>query len=576
MKLGIYTEDIRRMFAGGKPVKDIASVFGCEPSNIVYHLNKDKNNEDGNDIELISWIKKNCFSRSGSLNNRICLDSWWINRGFSQRKKDIETETSWLNTENLTQQIWHILNQINEKPLCKTCGGTVEFRQYKNGYREYCSIQCVTQSEERNRKIGGNRKAAIDNSLSTNKERYGEDFYKRGGLIQNKMQQAKLEKYGCLNVNSDKAKETCLKKYGYEYYYQTDDFKEKSKKTNLEKYGVENLLKLHTSQVKFDDIVFLNRVEKKSCGEIADFYNVSPSFIQQMFHKFDQTPQRHIVSSLERTIHFWLDTLNVKYEKSNRNVLNGKELDIYFPEHKLAVELNGIYWHSFCKNELQNEKRKHLDKLNRCRTKDVRLVQFTDKEWCEKEEICKSIIKNFLNIPERRIRASKCEFYSLSEIEYRRFLETNHIQGYAGCSEKLALKYDNEIVSVMSIGVSRFNKNSSYELIRFCNKLNYKIYGAASKLFGSIKKNNMVSYSSNDYFSGDLYKKLGFVFSHETEPGYFYIKGTKIYNRYQCQKHKLSKFLEKFDASLSEADNMFNNGYRRYWNCGNSVWIFKE
>ena len=53
-----------------------------------------------------------------------------------------------------------------------------------------------------------------------------------------------------------------------------------------------------------------------------------------------------------------------------------------------------------------------------------------------------------------------------------------------------------------------------------------------------------------------------------TKPNYFYIKNNRIYSRQQFQKHKLSRKLCEFDDSLTEVQNMFNNGYRRIWDCG--------
>jgi hypothetical protein len=36
-------------------------------------------------------------------------------------------------------------------------------------------------------------------------------------------------------------------------------------------------------------------------------------------------------------------------------------------------------------------------------------------------------------------------------------------------------------------------------------------------------------------------------------------------------KNKLEHILPTFDETLTEKDNMFNNGYRRIWDCGNLV-----
>jgi len=39
---------------------------------------------------------------------------------------------------------------------------------------------------------------------------------------------------------------------------------------------------------------------------------------------------------------------------------------------------------------------------------------------------------------------------------------------------------------------------------------------------------------------------------------------------------KINDKLEIFDETLTEVDNMYNNGYRRIYDCGNQVWIFKN
>ena len=60
-----------------------------------------------------------------------------------------------------------------------------------------------------------------------------------------------------------------------------------------------------------------------------------------------------------------------------------------------------------------------------------------------------------------------------------------------------------------------------------------------------------------------------------TNPNYFYIKNNSVYSRQQFQKHKLKNKLDVFDSDLTEAENMFNNGYRRLWDAGHwrFLWI---
>jgi len=60
--------------------------------------------------------------------------------------------------------------------------------------------------------------------------------------------------------------------------------------------------------------------------------------------------------------------------------------------------------------------------------------------------------------------------------------------------------------------------------------------------------------------------------------GYNYIKNDILYSRQMFQKHKLSHRLDEFDESLTEAQNMFNNGYRRLWDAGHFrfIWNCKD
>ena len=75
------------------------------------------------------------------------------------------------------------------------------------------------------------------------------------------------------------------------------------------------------------------------------------------------------------------------------------------------------------------------------------------------------------------------------------FLDENHIQGKVGSNINLGLYYDGVLVSLMTFSGVRDvlggNINDdSYELIRFCNKLNTNVIGGASKLFNYFINNH--------------------------------------------------------------------------------------
>jgi len=90
----------------------------------------------------------------------------------------------------------------------------------------------------------------------------------------------------------------------------------------------------------------------------------------------------HIVSSkAENEIYdFIKNDLRVKNILQNDRKLldNGKELDLYLPDHRIAIEYNGLLWHS----EFFGNKNKdyHLEKTDICLSKGIRLIQIFSDE----------------------------------------------------------------------------------------------------------------------------------------------------------------------------------------------------
>ena len=141
--------------------------------------------------------------------------------------------------------------------------------------------------------------------------------------------------------------------------------------------------------------------------------------------------------------------------------------------------------------------------------------------------------------------------------------------------------YKDELVAVMTFSKARFS-DAEYELQRFCSKVGFVIYGAASKLlkyFRNEYKGRIISYANRRWSTGNLYKKLGFDFIHDSEPNYFYFKNYGcsskfvLESRNKYQKHKLINILEKYNNKLSEWDNMTLNGYDRIFDSGNKVYM---
>lgn len=98
-----------------------------------------------------------------------------------------------------------------------------------------------------------------------------------------------------------------------------------------------------------------------------------------------------------------------------------------------------------------------------------------------------------------------------------------------------------------------------------------RFIGGFSKLIAHSGIDEFVSYVDLTHFSGYGYQqKLGFEVLGVTSPNYVYVgKDGSVLKRYHCQKHKLKGFLDAFDETLSEKDNMSMNGYTTIYDCGN-------
>lgn len=465
--------------------------------------------------------------------------------------------------------------------ICPVCNKLNNFISLEKGYTKNCSRQCNCKNTETKERI-----------VKTNLDKYGTACVLNNDSIKNKIKYTNLKKFGVENVFKNKEiqskiKDTNLKKYNKEYPSQNKNIYEKINKTNFKKY-FQNLLESEkynkfiiplftandyigkdiTNKYKFKCIKCnLEFEDHLDNNRVPRCYNCYP--IQ---HNFSFT------SNVEIEIKIFLlnSNKNLNILSSVRNIIPPYELDIYIPEHNLAIEFNGLYWHS---EENGKDKNYHLNKTNLCKEKGIQLIHVFEDEWIENSDIVKSMILNKLRLINNKIYARKCEIREVYSKESKKFLINNHIQGSINSKYKLGLYYQNELVSLLTIGNSRFNKNYDFELHRYCSKLNTNVIGGFSKLLKHFRKNqngSIITYADLRYGTGDVYLKNGFTKLKPSPPNFFYIKNQKRYSRIKFQKYKLNKLLDNYDPTLTAKENMALNNYYKIWDCGNNVYILKK
>ena len=486
---------------------------------------------------------------------------------------------------------------IQIENTCKTCNNI--FSTTPSNAREFCSRSCAQKNKGIDREWMEKRK-------KTCLEKYGNEIAFKSKEVQ------------------DKYKKNLRDKYGVENPFQVTEFKEKATNSIKDRYGVEvasqnkeigmkiskSLLGRELDRTQFIDIkydkilIYCNEVDMTPLFD-KDFLienKLNHVFNNKFGFKCNKCGEETFVglgggylpsckcSNYRGYSLIEEDVIKFLYEYieeqdihlNRRDILPTRlEIDMFLPNYNLAIEVNGVYWHSESMGKYRDY---HLFKTIKCEEKDIQLIHILDYEWLFKKPIIQSIILNKIGLNNSRIYARKCEIREIKDTSViREFLDNNHIQGYTHASTSIGLFYNEVLVSIMTFGKNRFKKNSNeWEMVRFCNLLNTNIVGGASKLFKYFNKNinvdnlDIISFADRRFFNGDLYKNLGFQFEKNTSPSYIYWKNNKILNRMSCQKHKLHKILENFDPIKTEYQNMLDHGFRRVWDCGNIKYIWKK
>lgn len=290
--------------------------------------------------------------------------------------------------------------------------------------------------------------------------------------------------------------------------------------------------------------------------------------------KLELTPNKKFEHQVYDYIKNELDVNEVL--TNDRKLIAPKEVDLVIPANHIAIELDGLYWHS----ELYKEKEYHIDKTKSLNDIGYRCIHIFEDEWIYKQNIVKKKLSHILNKnTNTKIYARKCECKKISYSEKKEFLNNNHIQGNDVSSYYVGAYYDGILVSIMTFSKPRVTlgyKQNTYtfvELSRFCTDINYNVIGIASKLLkyaiNTFDFKEIISYADRRYTdpTQNVYTTLGFTKISETVPNYYWVKNTQRHYRYNFRKDVLVK--EGFDPNKTEVEIMHERGYYRIWDCGN-------
>lgn len=263
-------------------------------------------------------------------------------------------------------------------------------------------------------------------------------------------------------------------------------------------------------------------------------------------------------SKAEQEIGEMFEELGLEIVRNSRKLIAPKELDIYLPSKKTAIEYNGLYWHT----EDRVGRNYHKEKFEACQAAGIRLITIWEDEWNRDPELVKRMLKEKI-MGRKSIGARKTRVVDVPITQARKFLVTNHIQGFTAGTHYTGLEYEGELVAVMITKVY----GDTARLERFAATVS--VPGGMDKMMKYLGYNNWLTFADHCVSNGDLYERTGWHKAGELAPDYRYVADG-------VREHKFNYRLKRFrndpdllwSEDLSESQLARLNGIERIYDAG--------
>lgn len=338
---------------------------------------------------------------------------------------------------------------------------------------------------------------------------------------------------------------------------------------------------------KHSDLLYLWDYDKNSIlpSEITEKNNTTPvwlkcsnghsylTYINSLLRsKYECCPYcSHLISTGSEEVYNFLLDFGI-YVQKERVLPSNKRVDLFIPSKNIAIEYNGVYWHS----DLYKSKNYHKEKYDECKNLGVQLLYIYEDDWRDKTSIVKKMLLKKLGcLVERNVNARDCFIKDVYTDDAKEFLSTNHIQGFASGSKYIGLYENNILVALIVVRRDGSNLN----IVRYATSCNVR--GGFSKLVRYIERNlsyeYLYTFSDNGVSDGGLYKNTGFQEAYSLPPDYMYvINDIRVHKfNYRIDRFRKDKNL-KYKEGLSERELADLNGLKRIYDAGKIKWIKKK
>jgi hypothetical protein len=447
--------------------------------------------------------------------------------------------------------------------------------------------------------------------------RYGGPSPLHSAEIQAKCRATMQEKYGTENAQQvqafrEKAQATNMARRGVLYPGQSIPCREAIRKTCQQKYGVTSVLMLpeiqeksrlrkrvplqpHLDKLRSSD--FWNQeylVNQKSILQIAQELNLSDSTCGLYMHLYAPEIQIREVnwhSIEELRLKAWVtqqlpgaQVIQASLPEIARSLTGDSHgtprfsLDIYIPSHKLAIEYNGLYWHS---TDFHPDPYYHLKKTQACEALGIRLIHIWEDDWNLKRPLMESKLRHILGVATgTKVYPRQCVITVPTTQQKRDFYDAHHIKGDGAGFVTYALTHP--VYGHLAMLTLKHTADPSVlDLNRFAVDTGFHVPGAFSKLLSHFLRSytgswsSIITYADRCWSQGNVYLKNGFTLTHETPPAFHGVERTALLKRVSRRAYTHERLARRFpefymqSGHPSQLDVLKQAGVKVVYDCGN-------
>jgi hypothetical protein len=261
--------------------------------------------------------------------------------------------------------------------------------------------------------------------------------------------------------------------------------------------------------------------------------------------------------------------VSLGFDVEVEHAIGGLKFDVVVPSARLAIEFQGLHWHS-----AEGSQTRDFKKFALARSLGYGVICLYEDEWHEHRHKIENLLRSRLGVSRPvRWRGSKCTVSCVSSADADAFHDSYHYIGAARCPVNYGVFVEGNLVACASFRRPTRQSKYQYELARMSSCPNITVHGAWSKVMQAFafdhKPESVVSFSDDRLFDGLVYGKIGFRRDGKVKPDYYWTDGKRRWHKSSMRKRGTERTSGKTEGQLRSAV-----GLCKIWDLGKTRWVW--